>query len=55
MLVTVVVLVGGVFFASKMGSSPSSATNNSTPVSDEQKSYLKWYLTIILRAIKKHR
>lgn len=41
MLVTVVVLVGGVFFASKMGSSPSSATNNSTPVSDEQKKLLE--------------
>lgn len=41
MLVTVVVLVGGVFFASKMGSPSSSATGNSIPVSDDQKKLLE--------------
>lgn len=40
-LFTVVLLVGAVFFASKMGSSSSSATSNSAPVSNEQKKLLE--------------
>ncbi len=40
-LLTVVVLIGGVVFASKMSSPSSSATGNSTPVSDEQKKLLE--------------
>ncbi|HAU99098.1 MAG: Protein-disulfide isomerase [Candidatus Beckwithbacteria bacterium GW2011_GWB1_47_15] len=40
-IVTIIVLVGGVIFASKMGSSSPSDANSSIPVSDEQKKLLE--------------
>lgn len=40
-LATVVVLIGGIFFVSKMSSSSPSVAGNSSPVSDEQKKLLE--------------